>query len=96
MPYSEANKIRAKVFLNHIRDITKCIRCGNKPVDFHREEHEIDGNKRVAHLAALGFPISRIMQEISMCEALCRSCHMSTDGRTQGLANNHPRKKGMI
>ena len=96
MPYSLENKTLAKEFLKGIRACTVCKKCGQQPVDFHREEHEIDGNLRVSRMAARGHPIEMIQVEIDKCEALCRSCHMKEDGRLDTLSLNKPRQKGMV
>lgn len=96
MPYSLENKVLAKEFLNGIRACTVCKRCGRQPVDFHRKEHEIDGNLRVSRMTARGHPIKTIQAEIDKCEALCRSCHMKEDGRLDALGINKPRQLGII
>jgi hypothetical protein len=64
---------------------TVCERCGAQPIEWHSDSHV--GNRRcqVSNLASGSFSIARIDAEISKCEALCRSCHMKTDGRLNRL-----------
>lgn len=95
MPYSLENKLIAKEFLKKVRSKTYCEKCGCQPVDFHRKEHETDGNLRVSRMAARGHPIEIIQAEIDRCSALCRSCHMKEDGRLEVLRANCPIHKGM-
>ena len=95
MPYSLDNKLLAREFLKEVRSKIHCERCGGQPIDFHREEHEIDGNLRVSRMAARGHPIEVIQAEIDRCSALCRSCHMKEDGRLEVLRLNCPHKKGV-
>jgi hypothetical protein len=96
MPYSLENKTLAREFLAKIRAKTFCKECGRQPVDFHRQEHEVDGNLRVSRMAARGHPIDVIQAEIDKCTALCRSCHMKEDGRLDALSLNKPRQNGVI
>ena len=96
MPYSNASKIAAKNFVSELRAKTKCERCEGGPIEWHSDSHLTNGNRRVAHLVALGYPIDEIKKEISECNALCRSCHMATDGRLEKLSENKPRQKGMV
>lgn len=95
MPYDYADKIKAARYVAEIRAKTFCP-CGRQPVEWHHEDHLKNPNKRIAHLVALGFPISVIQEEIDRCEALCRRCHMQLDGRLDALINNRPFKKGDI
>jgi hypothetical protein len=88
--YSEQNKLIAKAHVAAIRKKTFCIHCGNQPIEWHNEEYEINSNRRVA----LGFPVSVIDEEISKCEAVCRSCHMEFDRRTGELLAAAPQQKG--
>lgn len=94
VPYSEESKLIAKTHVAEIRAKTFCIHCGRQPVEWHNEEHEYNSNRRIAHLVALGFPISVIDEEISECEPVCRSCHMKFDGRTDSLVAAAPQQKG--
>ena len=96
MPYDAAARAIAREYLREVRAVTICDRCGCQPVDFHREEHLLRPNERVAHLAALGFPVERIAAEIALCEPVCRSCHMKEDGRSKRLTEARPRKAGMV
>jgi hypothetical protein len=96
MPFNTEYKIAAREFINKVKEKTVCSKCGKQPVEFHNEEHEQDSNRRVAHLVALGFPISRIQAEIDICQALCRSCHMKEDGRLKELQSRCPNKKGAV
>lgn len=96
MPYNDAAKRKARRYLARVRARTVCSKCGGRPIEFHNEEHEKDSNRRVAHLAALGFPVQVIAAEISRCEALCRSCHMKLDGRLAALLAARPRQAGMV
>jgi hypothetical protein len=96
MPYDAESKRRAQRFATLVRALTVCARCGKQPIEFHNDEHKDDSNRRVAHLAALGFPLDRIKREIRECEPLCRRCHMLGDGRLAALIENRPRKKGMV
>ncbi len=95
MPYDLAAKTAAKAYSDSIRAVTFCRECGAQPVEFHRKEHETATNTRVAHLVALGFPIDRIKAEIAESAALCRRCHMKSDGRAETLTANRPLKRGM-
>lgn len=96
MPYSLENKAIARNFLAEVRAKTFCKACGSQPVDFHRQEHEIDGNLRVSRMAARGHPIDVIQAEIDKCTALCRSCHMKEDGRLDTLSSSCPNQKGVV
>lgn len=96
MSYDFKGKLKAKEYVKRIRASAFCEVCGSQPIEFHRKEHEFNGNKRIAHLVALGFPIKVIQTEIDKCEALCRSCHMKEDGRLKALRKNCPNQKGAI
>lgn len=85
MPYSAENRMKAKQYVDELRNKTYCEICGQQPIEWHREEHNQDSNLRIAHLRALGFPIPRIADEISKCTALCRGCHMRLDDRMMNL-----------
>ena len=74
-------KAVARAFMVKVRATTKCQRCGRQPVDFHNPAHEARPSRRVARLAAMGYPIARIQAEIDASEPLCRRCHMKEDGR---------------
>jgi len=94
MPYSQSAKLAAKTHVAAIRAVTQCAQCGKQPIEWHSEDHLTNTNRRVAHLVALGFPISVIDAEIAVCTALCRSCHMAEDGRLIGLTAFRPLHKG--
>lgn len=96
MPYSVTRKAMARAYLAAVRQDTRCVRCNGQPVEFHHPDHVAAPNQRVAHLAALGFPVPRIASEIAKCEALCRSCHMKEDGRSAALVASRPRQKGTM
>ena len=96
MPYSAANREKAKACVAKIRADTYCVKCGGQPIEWHHEDHEAAPNTRVARLTALGFPLARIKAEISKCLAMCRSCHMTEDGRLAELKEACPNKKGSV
>lgn len=83
---SEGSRARAKAYVAEARATTTCERCGAQPVEYHHVDHERHGNQRVARLAARGVSVERIRREIDRCEALCRRCHMTVDGRLEALA----------
>lgn len=64
-----------------LRAATVCERCGAQPIEWHNEEHPENPSRRVAYMAAHGYPLERVEAEIAKCEALCRRCHMGEDGR---------------
>lgn len=76
MPYSQENKDAAQKFVAAERAKTHCADCGSQPIEWHNPKHEADSNKRVAGLAACGYPIDQIKAEMKASTALCRSCHM--------------------
>jgi len=96
MSYGEAARQAAKQHVAEIRAATFCEGCGGQPIEWHSESHETRSNRRVAHLVALGFPLSVIDAEIAQCQALCRSCHMKLDGRLAALQAAKPRQKGRV
>lgn len=94
MPYNAQSKVLARRFITRVRRVTRCLRCGGKPIEWHNPTHLTRPNMRVAHLVALGFPVHRIQAEIDSSEPLCRSCHMRTDGRLDALMKARPRQRG--
>lgn len=91
------NKERIRLateFVNEINGRTKCKRCGDQPIEWHRELHELNPNSRVSSLRIQGASISRIQKEIELCEPFCRRCHMEIDGRMKKLKDNQPYQKG--
>jgi deoxycytidylate deaminase len=96
MPYTKAYRVHIKTRVAEIRKNTFCVVCGGQPIEWHHEDHKDAPNTRVAHLTALGFPLARIVAEISRCTALCRSCHMQEDGRLAALKTACPNKKGVV
>lgn len=87
-------KKQAKEFVDAIRARTVCVRCGKQPIEWHRKEHEEKQSSRVSSLRAGGSSERRILEEISKCKALCRSCHMKEDGRIDVLLASAPQQKG--
>lgn len=82
---------RAKAFSATIREKARCLHCGAQPVDFHHDDHAQNKGSRVSALVNRGYPIERIQAEIDRCEALCRRCHMTLDGRLAALIKNRPK-----
>lgn len=82
-----------KVCVDAIRAATVCAKCGAQPVDFHREEHVAHPENRVGQLLISAASLQRIIQEIALCEPLCRRCHMTEDGRLAGMADHRLKKQ---
>lgn len=96
MPYTAEAKIVARRFITSVRRTARCNRCGGRPVEWHNDSHKTRTNSRIAHLVALGFPVTRIRAEVNACEPLCRRCHMEADGRLAALIASRPRKAGTV
>lgn len=85
MPYSHANRIVARIFVDFVNALTSCAHCGAQPVEWHNPDH-VEKNRRhfrIKSMAAAGFPINRIILEMGDCTPLCRRCHMIEDGRME-------------
>lgn len=86
----------ASNFVSSLNTVTKCVKCGDQPIEWHREEHEKYPNSRVSSLRTQGASIDRIKKEIKLCTPLCRRCHMKEDGRLVRLKANQPYQKGKV
>ena len=96
---SERRAIRRErnvLYVETIRSNTFCEECDAQPVEWHHDDHPLKPNSRVSSLMSQGVSIRRIQQEIDICEALCRSCHMAADGRTKKLQDAKPRQAGSL
>jgi hypothetical protein len=83
----------AKAHVDAIREKLKCSSCGiphlASPIEFHSFEHDGHRERRVSVLVNRGASIKEIDLEISRCEALCRACHVNTDGRLDTMIEWH-------
>ena len=86
MATTEQRIARNRAYVDERRAATVCERCGAQPIEWHNPAHEGHRNRQVSHLAAITVSIARIAREIEESTALCRSCHMATDGRAQAFA----------
>ena len=75
-------KRAAKAYVAQVRATTVCSRCGAQPVDFHSAAHETNPSRRIGNMANTR-TVAAIAAEIARCEALCRKCHMTVDGRME-------------
>lgn len=89
-------KARAKAFVGGIRASTFCEHCGGQPIDWHRKEHEMKPYRRIARMAARGQSLVGIAEEIRLCQALCRRCHMQIDGRLEVFLRIAKARKGKL
>lgn len=92
-------KERRQIATDYVRSInikTSCVKCGKKPIEWHREIHTVYPNARVSSLRSQGASVLRIKKEMSLCEPLCRTCHMTVDGRLKILRKNQPYKKNGV
>lgn len=85
----------ARAFVAELRAKTRCVQCGNKPIEWHSDEHIAKPSRRVSTMAGKGYSPAKIFNEISRCEALCRRCHVHGDGRLRHLAlgPTHPNNR---
>lgn len=90
----EKSRVIATRFVNAVNAETYCAGCGAQPIEWHAEHHHEKPNSRVSSLRSQGCSIDRIKYEMSICEPLCRSCHMKIDGRLDSLLANVPQKRG--
>lgn len=74
-----------KLYVDALRAITTCKKCGNQPIEWHGEHHVKTSRLRISNMVDLGYKLDDVKKEISRCEPLCRSCHMKEDGRTKAL-----------
>jgi len=70
---------RNKEFIQRVKRISKCKKCGlaNKP--YLLEFHHVDPStkyKDVTNLQFNAYGIERIKEEIRKCAIVCRNCHM--------------------
>tara|TARA_R110000737_G_scaffold306758_1_gene314487 strand:+ start:298 stop:678 length:381 start_codon:yes stop_codon:yes gene_type:complete len=84
--YKSTNKLKKKVFekrnkdfIQRVKKISKCCKCGlnNKP--YLLEFHHLDPStkyKNVTDLQFNAYGIKRIKEEIRKCVMVCRNCHM--------------------
>mgnify|MGYP006498589329 CR=1 len=77
--------LTARAYVKAVREQTVCVRCGDKPVDFHHETHPSNPRTRILMRVQRGEAIAKIAAEIARCTALCRRCHMIVDGRLPRL-----------
>jgi hypothetical protein len=87
MPYSRANVDRAKAFVAWVNARTACRDCDKQPVQWHNPTHITENRRqwRIGSLAAHGFPIDVIWDEMMASVPLCARCHMVEDGRLAAL-----------
>ena len=90
----QANRAIASAFVREINAKTSCSICGSQPIEWHGEHHLQKPNARVSSLRAQGCSVERIKQEMAQCVPLCRTCHMTEDGRLAALRDKAPYQKG--
>lgn len=81
---------RARIFDRRVRRFARCVDCGQRPIEFHHEEHPQRPRERVSVLVHAGASIARVKQEMRASDRLCRRCHMTRDGRRQALPSYCP------
>lgn len=77
---------RNRAFVAVVRARTVCERCGDAPIEWHNPEHEQSPERRLSRMVSQTVSLDRIAAEIAECQALCRMCHMTIDGRLQALS----------
>lgn len=66
---------RAKQFVQDIKEVNCCKRCGDERhyvLDFH---HIKDKERNISKLVKSGCSLTKIKEEIIKCEILCANCH---------------------
>jgi len=94
---TQNNRTWMRRLVRTIRARTICEQCGDptKRIEWHHDDHPQHPERRIANLVDDGKPLEVVLAEIAICEALCRKCHMSIDGRSDGLRDNtHSRGEG--
>ena len=87
-------RVLATRFVDRVNRNTSCARCGGGPIEWHHEDHPEFPNRRVSSLRAQGASLRRIVREMRVCTPLCRTCHMTVDGRLDALRLSGPYTKG--
>ncbi len=82
---------RAKAFVDGIRKLTFCSKCGSQPVEWHSDRHLEKPHLRISGMVCRANPNYRIIIEMAKCEALYRRCHMKLDGRMNNLCRDWQR-----
>jgi hypothetical protein len=82
----------ARAFVAQMRAATVCSRCGLQPIEWHSDRHLEHPTFRISTMAGKGYSPAKIAAEMARCEALCRKCHVTADGRLAflRLGPTHP------
>ena len=60
-------KVISKAYVAEVRTRTVCQRCGVQPIDWHREEHLGNTNRRIGAMMSRGVSPEEIQREIDPC-----------------------------